>query len=86
MKNSFCSLYERQLCTNIMTALTISVLLVVTVSVSNAKTIYVKGKMRKDGIYVKPHYKSSRDKSRYNNYGTIGNVNPHTGKRGTRKF
>lgn len=83
--NFICNLHERQTMHQYITALTISVLLVVTVSFSDAKTVHVKGKLRKDGTYVKPHYKSSPDKSRYNNYGTKGNVNPYTGKKGTRK-
>ncbi len=56
----------------------------IVVSVCEAKTVRVKGKTRKNGIYVQPHYKSSPDKSRYNNYGTKGNVNPYTGKKGTK--
>lgn len=49
-----------------------------------AKAVRVKGKMRKNGAYVQPHSKSSPDKSRYNNYDTKGNVNPYTGKKGTK--
>ncbi|HEY3308231.1 MAG TPA: hypothetical protein VGJ93_07225 [Desulfuromonadaceae bacterium] len=52
-------------------------------SFCEAKTVRVKGKMRKNGTYVQPHYKSSPDKSRYNNYDTKGNINPYTGKKGT---
>ncbi len=42
----------------------------------------VRGYTRKDGTYVAPHYRSSPDSSRYNNYSTRGNVNPYTGEAG----
>ncbi len=35
------------------------------------------------GTYVAPHYKSSSNKSRLDNYSTKGNYNPYTGKKGT---
>jgi len=66
------------------TAITLFAIFLFSVSFSEAKTVWVKGKLQKDGTYVKPHYKSSPDKSRYNNYGTKGNVNPYTGKKGTK--
>jgi len=37
---------------------------------------------KKTGTYVASHYRSSADKSKYNNYSTKGNVNPYTGKKG----
>ena len=45
----------------------------------------VKGYTKKDGTYVAPHYRSSPNKTKYDNYSTKGNVNPYTGKRGTKK-
>jgi len=44
----------------------------------------VRGYTTKSGSYVAPHYRSSSDGARYNNWSTKGNVNPYTGKRGTR--
>ena len=44
---------------------------------------YVRGHTRQDGTYVAPHYRSSPDNSRLNNYSTQGNVNPYTGQAGT---
>lgn len=44
---------------------------------------YVQGYMRRDGTYVQPHYRSSPDSSRLNNYSSQGNYNPYTGKQGT---
>lgn len=49
-----------------------------------ARDVYVKGHTRKDGTYVQPHYRSSPDGNFNNNWSTKGNVNPHTGQRGTK--
>lgn len=45
--------------------------------------VRVKGYTRKDGTYVAPHYRSSPNSSKHDNYSTQGNYNPYTGKRGT---
>ena len=42
----------------------------------------VRGYFRSDGTYVAPHYRSSPDRSRSNNFSSQGNVNPYTGQRG----
>lgn len=44
----------------------------------------VKGYTRRDGTYVAPHYRSSPDSSRSNNWSTKGNINPYTGEEGTK--
>ena len=46
--------------------------------------VRVRGYTRKDGTYVKPHYRSRPDGNFHNNWSTAGNVNPYTGKVGTR--
>lgn len=46
--------------------------------------VHVNGYTRRDGTYVAPHYRSSPDSSRLNNWSTQGNVNPYTGQEGTR--
>ena len=43
------------------------------------------GYMRKDGTYVQPHFKSSKNSTTLDNYSTKGNTNPYTGKKGTKK-
>lgn len=48
-----------------------------------AKDVYVKGYTRKDGTYVQPHYRTSPNNTKLDNYSTKGNYNPYTGKRGT---
>lgn len=44
---------------------------------------YVKGHTRSDGTYVAPHYRSSPNSSRYDNYSSQGNYNPYTGQQGS---
>ena len=44
------------------------------------KRVRVRGYYRKDGTYVRPHYRSAPDRSPYNNYSYPGNYNPNTGK------
>jgi hypothetical protein len=56
--------------------------LVASVGVASADT-YVNGYTRQDGTYVAPHYRSSPDNSRLNNWSTQGNTNPYTGQQGT---
>jgi len=46
--------------------------------------VRVKGYYRKDGTYVQPHYRSNPDGNVYNNWSTKGNINPYTGKEGTK--
>ncbi len=42
--------------------------------------VYVRGYYRKDGTYVRPHYRTAPDGNPYNNYSFPGNYNPNTGK------
>lgn len=43
----------------------------------------VRGYTKKDGTYVAPHYRSSPNSSKSDNYSTRGNYNPYTGKKGS---
>jgi hypothetical protein len=45
---------------------------------------YVRGHVTKNGTYVAPHYRSSPNSTRSDNYSTKGNYNPYTGQAGTR--
>lgn len=45
---------------------------------------YVDGYVKDDGTYVAPHYRTERNSTRNDNYSTDGNVNPYTGKKGTK--
>jgi hypothetical protein len=51
---------------------------------SSSSSHSVRGYTRKDGTYVAPHRQSNPDKNFRNNWSTKGNVNPNTGKEGTR--
>lgn len=44
----------------------------------------VRGYVTKRWTYVAPSYRSSPNKTKLDNYGTKGNINPYTGKKGTR--
>jgi len=58
-------------------------------SISNTATAKsshsVKGYVKKTGTYVTPHRATNQDKTQTNNYSTKGNINPYTGKKGTKK-
>ena len=60
----------------------ISMMMIYT-SVSAA--VSVRGYYRSNGTYVSPHMRSSPDGNFNNNWSTVGNVNPYTGKSGTKK-
>tara|TARA_B100001029_G_scaffold178623_1_gene185840 strand:- start:531 stop:773 length:243 start_codon:yes stop_codon:yes gene_type:complete len=66
--------------------LLLSLIILVFTSVSILADTYVSGYYRSDGTYVKPHYRSSPDSYRNNNWSTSGNTNPYTGKQGTRTY
>lgn len=48
--------------------------------------VYVHGYTKKNGTYVAPHYRSDPDGIFSNNWSTVGNVNPYTGKEGTKQY
>jgi hypothetical protein len=55
------------------------------VSTASAKgPVAVSGYTRSNGTYVQPHYRSAPDGNFQNNWSTSGNVNPYTGKAGTK--
>ena len=41
---------------------------------------------RSNGTYVQPHYRTNPDGNRLNNWSTYPNVNPFTGKTGTKRY
>lgn len=65
----------------------IVIILVTSFSLVRAESVdaaqKVKGYTKKNGTYVAPHYKSSPNKSKFDNYSTKGNINPYTSKKGT---
>lgn len=44
--------------------------------------VSVHGYTKSNGTYVAPHYRSAPDGNVYNNWSTVGNVNPYTGQPG----
>lgn len=49
-----------------------------------AKTVKVKGYYKPSTMkYVAPSYRTSPNKTKFDNYSTKGNYNPYTGKKGT---
>ena len=51
---------------------------------SSSSSHAVRGYTKKNGTYVAPHRQTNPDHTQRNNYSTRGNVNPYTGKAGTR--
>ena len=45
--------------------------------------VWVNGYTTSNGTIVQGHYRTAPDNTINNNWGTVGNVNPHTGKAGT---
>jgi hypothetical protein len=45
--------------------------------------VWVEGYTRSNGTYVQGHYRTAPDYTINNNWTTVGNVNPHTGRAGT---
>ena len=48
--------------------------------------IHVRGYMRKSGTSVRSYWRTGRNFNKADNYSTKGNVNPYTGKRGTKQW
>jgi hypothetical protein len=65
-------------------SLIVAVALVASLTESAMSQVRVRGYFRKNGTYVRPHYRSNPDGNFYNNWSTKGNMNPYTGKPGTR--
>lgn len=53
---------------------------------SKGSNVHVNGYFRSNGTYVQPHYRTAPDHNFYNNWSTRGNVNPYTGKAGTKEY
>lgn len=54
------------------------------ISRSSSSSTRVRGYTTKRGTYVAPHQRSTPNKSKVDNWSTKGNVNPYTGKKGSR--
>jgi hypothetical protein len=54
-------------------------------SIPAPAVVFVGGYVRQNGTYVQPYVRTAPDGIRENNWSTWGNVNPYTGKVGTRR-
>lgn len=52
---------------------------------TNPKSHVTKGYEKKNGTYVNKHRDTNPNKTQKDNYSAKGNVNPGTGKKGTKK-
>lgn len=68
-----------------MSVLVVVILVLVITTVANAD-VRVRGYYRSNGTYVQPHWRSDPDGNPHNNWSTYPNINPYTGKRGTKRF
>lgn len=64
-----------------------ALVLIISFALANTSSVEaaqkVKGYIKKNGTYVAPHFKTSPNKSKFDNFSTKGNINPFTGKKGT---
>ncbi|GBO52923.1 hypothetical protein APA_724 [Pseudanabaena sp. lw0831] len=49
------------------------------------KNVPVKLYPNKNVTSIKPHFRTTANKTKKDNWSTIGNVNPYTGKKGTKR-
>lgn len=59
----------------------ISVFFLGTASIVEART-RVRGYSKRSGTYVMPHYRSSPNRFKFDNWSSQGNYNPYTGRKG----
>jgi hypothetical protein len=52
---------------------------------SNGGAHNVRGHVKKDGTYVQPHHATNPNKTQKDNWSSKPNVNPYTGKQGTKE-
>lgn len=51
---------------------------------ASSRSHSVRGYYRSNGTYVAPHHATNRNGTKLDNWSTKGNVNPYTGKAGTK--
>ena len=62
------------------------ILFLIFLIVFNIGDVHVKGYWRKDGTYVKPHYRTRANRTVTDNYIYKGNVNSYTGAVGSNYY
>jgi hypothetical protein len=52
--------------------------------IAEARSVKIRGYYKRStGRYIMPHYRTSPNRSKWDNWSTKGNINPYTGRRGT---
>jgi len=62
----------------------ITIISIIFISVFAAADVYVEGYTKKDGTIVSPHFRTNPNEKFGDNYSEKPNINPYTGKRGTK--
>ena len=62
------------------------VLFLLSLPLTTLADVWVEGYYRSNGTYVKGHWRSSPNDTKSDNWSTRGNLNPHTGRLGTRSY
>lgn len=52
--------------------------------IATAKDVFVQGYTKSNGTYVPAYYRTAPNSTKADNYSTQGNINPYTGKAGTK--
>ena len=52
---------------------------------ASARTVSVRGGVTRSGTYRQPSYRTSPNRTKFDNWSTKGNVSPYTGKKGSKK-
>lgn len=68
-----------------MKKLLVFIVLALATTFALGRDVAVRGHVTKKGKYVAPSHRTSPDHTQRNNYSAKGNVNPYTGKKGTKK-
>ena len=55
-------------------------------ALSGFTQVHVNGYNKSNGTYVAPHYRSSPNNTKSDNWSTYGNINPYTGELGTKTY
>ena len=59
---------------------------VILVSLTSLSAKYVHGYTKSNGTHVNGYHRSGRNHTKSDNYSTKGNINPYTGKAGTKTY
>ena len=51
---------------------------------NSSAPVHVRSYVRRDGHYVRPYVRTAPNNTKFDNWSTRGNINPYTGKAGTK--